>query len=822
MIKPSAAAAAYALIAADDREGGEVALRAMPPAGMMSCATESALAGAGWLRIGQQAQGLPYLDRDWAAAPHDSAGLAGAALLQLGLVEPALPALLRAVGGATHDPGAHRLNLGRALTLLNRAEEALGHLREALPTVTHDQSLARRSLAEALMQLGRIEEALELLPAGSDDETLIAARAIALATVRRHDEAAMLLRDTIARMPAATSILLLATELARVRGRYGEAAAMLRLAIDKDPENIAFWVMLAKLGPRGMGVTGTTGRQAADKAIQLAAGKDASTRALALSADAHVLGEAGATAEAEAAWRECLRLTPGMLPALSGLGHLLMQLGRVDEAMDCFRQVRAAAPLQGWSQMIHAREVPEDPAILEQMERTARQASLEGPVRSGLLFTLAAAWDRKKDHGRAFALAREANEASKLLLPYDPAEHRNGVDQEMAFLSAAFMASRTGWGHPSRRPVFVLGMPRSGTTLVEQILGSHSQVHGAGELGQVGELIQRLLAWQIHLGSGVGYPHCVAELTAKDLQRHGAHMLDGLATLAPATAAHVIDKLPHNFERIGLIKLVFPNATIFHVRRDPRDIAVSNYITDYAAKFGGMGFAYDLGWIGEQLVDQDRLMAHWHRVFPGQILEVPYEDLVEDTEGWARRMLNHLGVAWEPQVLEFQDLDRPVKTASVWQVRQPVYKTSKERWRRYAGHLALLDATLSQTPPDPAPLPLPQHEPGMFDAGMAALKGRRPAEAAAAFARLVARNPRHASAHHFLGAALAQQGRLEDARAAMRRSIELHPRHASWYDNLAAIEEAAGGAAAARILRAQAATLRGRTAGVPTKPVAAT
>ncbi|MBD2423085.1 sulfotransferase [Cyanobium sp. FACHB-13342] len=721
--------------------------------------------------------------------PAHVAGIAGASLLALGCLDAALPALEWAVAGETSDPGAHRLNLGRTLTLLGRADEALEPLREALRLVTHDQSLARRSLAEALLALGQIEEALDLLPEASDDVTTLMARAFTLASAARHDDAAALLRDASTRLPHEPQLLRTAAELAQLRGRFAEAELLLRQALEADPTNVALWASLAQLGQGALNPA--TAREAADRALELAVGKDSYSWALALSAHAHVLADGGNGAAAEAAWRESLAVSPSLAPALAGLGHGLLQQGRLEEALDCFRQLRATAPLQGWSQLIHAREVPDDPAVLEQMECRARQPSLEGRVRSGLLFTLAAAWDRKKEYGRAFALAQEANEASKLHLHYSPPAHRERVEEVMAVFSESLLASRSDWGHPSRRPVFVLGMPRSGTTLVEQILGSHSQVHGAGELSQVGELIQRMIAWELHLGSGLSYPACVADLTAADLQRHGQHLLDGLSALAPGPERHVIDKLPHNFEHIGLIKLVFPNAAILHVRRDPRDIAISNYITDYAAKFGGMGFAYDLGWIGEQLVDHDRLMTHWHRLFPGQILEVPYEDLVDDTEAWARRMLEHLGLAWDPAVLEFQSLERSVKTASVWQVRQPVYTSSKARWRRYADHLAALDAVLAASPPaDPDPLPPPELPPGQFAAGMEALQAGRADLARQQFACVLVANPRHAAAHHFLGAALAQLGNLPAAREAMQRSVQLHPRQPSWQGNLAAIQAA--------------------------------
>ena len=273
-----------------------------------------------------------------------------------------------------------------------------------------------------------------------------------------------------------------------------------------------------------------------------------------------------------------------------------------------------------------------------------------------------------------------------------------------------------------------------------------------------------------------------------------------------------LDKLPHNFEHIGLIKLLFPNAIIFHCRREPRDIAVSNYITDYAAKFGSMGFSYDLSWIGEQLVDHDRLMAHWHEVFSGQIFEMVYEELVEDTETWARRMIDFMGLEWEPGVLEFQDLERPVKTASVWQVRQPVYKTSKARWKRYEAHLGPLEEAMKAAPPMPAPLPLPKIPPGLFDQGIQHLQQQNPHAAIYCFQRLLEAYPNHAAAHQFLGCAQLQLGKFAEAIQSMRKSVMLLSVHATWFENLARAEHVAGNEYGAKKAWGQGQMLRQRQA----------
>lgn len=758
------------------------------------------------VQAGDIAGAAPLLDCDWGQSSPDVAGFAGALLFAIGRFDDALPALQRAVSSPTVDPGAHLVNLGRALVYLGRTGEALPYLQQGVESLTHDVPLALRSLAEALLALNRADDALAVLPEATDDEELIAARTAVLAMAGRHEDAGRYLAKAVALQPDSKNLLLLNAELSQVRGRLGEAEQLLRKALEQDPDDIDLWVRLAHTGRPGQ--PSILGREAADKAMQLAEGKTAAEQAMALVAHAHMLDQEGAGREAEAFYREALQLVPGLVPALSGLGHLLLQTGKVEEAIECLERVKAAAPLQGWSQLIHARKVPDDPQVLEELERAARLPSLEGPLRSSLLLTVAAAFDKKKDHDKAMRLAAEANEAAKALLPYKPEHHRRRVEREMARFSRAFMESRAGWGNPSRLPVFVLGMPRSGTTLTEQILGSHSKVCGAGELGLVPEQIAKLEAWQMKLGSGWSYPECVADMTCEISRQFASQLLDKLQVHDP-DALHVIDKLPHNFEHIGLIKLLFPNAVIFHCRREARDIAVSNYLTDYAAKFGGMGFSYDLGWIGEQLVDHDRLMGHWHRTFPGQIMEVVYEELVEDTEGWARRMIAFLGLEWEAGVLEPEKLERPVRTASVWQVRQPVYTTSKARWKRYEAHLAALEEELARVPASPATLGVPDAPPGLFTRGIALLGQGRAAEAELCFHRVLALHPDHAAAHHFLGGAQLLGGKAREAAQSMRHSIRLLPIHASWFENLARAERHAGDLEAAQAALCKARDLEG-------------
>lgn len=748
--------------------------------------------GSAWFRLGDPISAIPYLEaatKKNAKHPLINARL-GACLLAVGRTEEALPYLKGAVDLLPKSGGAW-LNLARAQLALGLPELALEALNQADAYPDKEAEIYSITRAEVLMQLGRRTESVESLKLAMSQGQVGATESLVnlLGSQGEHDEAWRVLREELEKFPEKTTLLELASELAQVRGRFGEADRYLDRALKLEPENAMLWRQRAMMASRRLGVG--RARAAADQALALTRAQAGAPFALALAAHAHVLIEEDQHALAEATYREALDLAPRCAPALSGMGHLLMQLGRVEEAIKCYEQLREIAPLQGWSQLIQAREIPEDPKILEQMAKVAHRASLDGPVQAHLLFTLAAAWEKKKDNEQAWTFATEANAATKAKIGYRPEVHRQRIEREISRFSKSFMNSRKGYGDSSEVPVFVLGMPRSGTTLVEQILGSHSQVFGAGELSLVPELIQKLNAWESRIGSRREFPECIDDLGQNESAQFARKHLSELQSYAP-DALRIVDKLPHNFEHIGLIKLLFPNAKILHMKREPRDVAMSNYFTDYSAKFGGMGFAYDLSWIGEQLVDQDRVMAHWHQVFPGEILEVDYDELVEDVEGWARKIIGHLALPWEDGVLSFQQLDRAVKTASVWQVRQPVYTTSKAKWKRYEQHLEALEAAMAEVPPMPVASPLPKIPPGLFLQGMALLQSGQGQEAQQVFRRLLAVRPANAAAHHFLGAALYQAGQHEEARKEMKRSLELMERQVQWLENLAKVEQALG------------------------------
>jgi hypothetical protein len=278
---------------------------------------------------------------------------------------------------------------------------------------------------------------------------------------------------------------------------------------------------------------------------------------------------------------------------------------------------------------------------------------------------------------------------------YVPADHERFVDGLLPVFDRDFFARLAGAGLKTRRPVFVFGLPRSGTTLTEQVLASHSQVHGAGELRLARRSFEALPAL---LGRAGPPRDCVPHLDPEALGRLAQQHLDRLAAIDGGQTPRIVDKMPDNYMCVGLLAVLFPQAVFIHCRRNLRDVAVSCWMTD----FRSIRWANDLEQIATRFHQYRRLMEHWRAVLPVPIHEVDYEEVVSDLEGVARRLVAACGLEWEPACLEFHRTQRPIRTASVMQVRQPVYQWSVARWKNDEPALAELFAAL---PPEPGPGP---------------------------------------------------------------------------------------------------------------------
>lgn len=406
---------------------------------------------------------------------------------------------------------------------------------------------------------------------------------------------------------------------------------------------------------------------------------------------AKLLMERNRADEAVRILEEVVEHLPGHVEARSQLAHILMTLGRKEEAnahIEAIETLSSSLRVQSVRYSDYDAEQEE----IEQLKAIMDNVALPVEQRISAAFTLAEVYEKRQDYENSFETIIKANELTKTIVRYDWKEHRRLVQRIMANFNKETIQRLEGKGHPSKRPIFITGMPRSGTTLVEQILSSHSMVYGAGELSW----INRITVLFPQTNGGYPYPEGINYMDERHLKSAGEYYLEKL-NIYNKEAPYVTDKLPHNFDHIGLIYLIFPNAAIIHLKRDPKDVAVSNYYQNFAAMRGLMGFANDLKDIGHMLNDHERIIKHWHEVLPeGKIFEVVYEELIEEPERVIKELLNYIGLPWEDKVMKFYETQRPVKTASIQQVRKGIYKESKEKWRRYEKYLSPLISVLNE------------------------------------------------------------------------------------------------------------------------------
>jgi tetratricopeptide (TPR) repeat protein len=392
--------------------------------------------------------------------------------------------------------------------------------------------------------------------------------------------------------------------------------------------------------------------------------------------------------EAIAALRRAIELSGRNAELHNNLGIVLRDVGEVDEARTMFERAVALDPgfSAAYYNLARSGKV-RSPALLAAME-AALPLSEKQPLndRARLHFALAKAYEDGGRYDEAFAQLDIGNRMTRSLLDYDEKAEEREVEQIRETFSAALLLEKVGFGDPSILPIFIVGFPRSGTTLTEQILASHPAVHGGGETDALRDLIARPSA-----GSATSpfvFPASVTALDGDALRRLGAAYVRQFEGL-DSGIARVTNKNLGNISLVGFIHLILPNARIVHVRRDPLDTCFSCF----ALKFGenAVKFSYELGELGRAYRRYLRMMAHWREVLPpGVMLEIEYESLVDDLEAEARRLVEHSGLDWDERCLAFHESARAVRTASVSQVRQPIYRSSIQRWRNYEKHLGPL------------------------------------------------------------------------------------------------------------------------------------
>ncbi len=360
------------------------------------------------------------------------------------------------------------------------------------------------------------------------------------------------------------------------------------------------------------------------------------------------------------------------------LATALQYFGRNDEAAEAYRTALAIRPDYAPSrrQLTSTQKYEKADLDAVEIEELLKAPDLSVADRADLHIGLAKIHDDLNNYEKAFLHLQTGNQLIRSTLDYSADRNSAYIDAVIETFNQEFLAVRRHFGSLSEVPVFIVGMPRSGTTLAEQILSSHPMVHGAGELKKIYDLFAGL---RQRLTPDLGMPR-IARLIDSELANFlASEYLEYLIGLAPG-ARFICDKMPFNFRALGFIALLFPKARIIHCRRNPYDTALSCY---FARFHDQLNFSFNLVEIAHYYRDYERLMAHWQAVLDNPILELQYEDLVADQECETRRLLEFCDLDWDERCLKFYDTERAVLTASNWQVRQPIYTSSVERWRHY-------------------------------------------------------------------------------------------------------------------------------------------
>jgi tetratricopeptide (TPR) repeat protein len=619
----------------------------------------------------------------------EAANNLGNILLEQGQVEAAAEQF-RAALRTKPDFALACNNLGNTLRLQGDTAGALAHFRRA---VAFDPNLpeARSNLGQMLLEHRQLYEALDHCRAAVRLRPNFAEAHSNLGNVLRELGRLAEAKDSYAEaLRLSPNLAMLYNNMGQAlheEGRLDDALAWYGRGLQLDPKLARLHCNLASL------LEEVEKHDEAIARYETALALDPSY-AEAHSGLAWVRHEQGRYEEAQEGYRTALRLKPDLAAAHCNLGTVREELSDFADAERCFREaVRHDVRQAGaWAQLatLLRGKLPE--ADLEAMRRLLADPDLTPGKRAGLHFGLAQVLDAKKTYDEAGEHLHQANAISlaewrKRGQGYDPEGHTRFVDQLLATFTPAFFERVRGFGSDSERPLFIFGLPRSGTTLTEQVLASHSQVFGAGELRLSRDGFEMLA------GDGGNEARAFEELGRLDAataRRLAGRHLERLGELN-ADKPRVADKMPDNYLYLGLLAALFPKAKFVHCRRDLRDVAVSCWMTN----FRHIRWASDQGHIAARFRNYRRLMDHWRRVLPVPLMEVDYEETVADLEGVARRLVAWCGLDWDPACLAFHEGKRPVRTASVTQVRQPIYTRSVDRWKNYEKSLGELFAKLS-------------------------------------------------------------------------------------------------------------------------------
>ena len=592
------------------------------------------------------------------------------------------------------------LQLGLALGDAGRGDEAVATLRSALrlqPTLAD----AWRALGDHLFAMGDTEGADQAYAnhvRNSTRDPRLMEPALALAE-GRIAVAEPLLRTHLKQFPTDVAAIRMLAEIASRIGRYADAENLLKRCLELAPGFKAarhnYAVVLHRNNKPVEALAQIEGLLATEP-------RSPSFRNL----KATVLARVGEYDAAIRLYDELLREYPLQAKVWMSHGHALKTAGRQDESIVAYRKAIELEPRLGeayWS-LANLKTFRFDAADVAAMRAQLERSDLTQEDRFHFHFSLGKAAEDEKDYSVSFGHYAEGNRLRKEVVPYDSGTVTENVRRSRAVFTPEFFAARQGVGCPAPDPIFVVGLPRSGSTLVEQILSSHSAIEGTMELPDVVGIVKEL-SGRNRRSEVSKYPEVLQALEPDALRELGERYLQQTRIQRKTGAPYFIDKLPNNWAHVGLIHLMLPNAKIIDARRHPLSCCFSGFKQHFAR---GQNFSYSLDDIGRYYADYVTLMAHYDAVLPGRVHRVVYERMVDDTETEVRRLLDYCGLPFEDACLRFYENDRAVRTASSEQVRQPIFRDAVDHWRHYESWLEPLKAALGPVlDAYPAAPPLP-------------------------------------------------------------------------------------------------------------------
>jgi len=536
------------------------------------------------------------------------------------------------------------------------------------------------NLRQLTKALNAFESSIHIMP---DVAQSYFAYAGALIAVGEQDKAASSLEKALALNDEMADAHYALADLMIARGDFEDAKDHINRALELDPKMSDAYLALGRI-EQEYGYH-KTALPYLEKAVQY---NNKNVNALCLLALS--LTNLTRKKEAKNYYKKAIKIDKNCVEAISSLASNYAFNGEYEKAEELIKPILKKEVIHPTLAIAFARICQRTGQCTEAIDYIERALQLEGlskPVIKSLNFTAGGLLDKKGDYDKAFSFYKAGNDVMKKM--YDTVSHKKYINDLIAAFSPEFYIKHSGEYNPDVRPVFIVGMPRSGTSLTEQILAAHQNVYAAGELEYLYKLT---LNSRSAIKNEKEYPGYIDDLSVQQLKQIGDHYLDKIISLS-SDAVRVTDKMPHNFYLLGLIQLVLPGAKIIHCTRNPMDTSLSIYFQDFLEEHR---YAKDLFSIGTHYNQYQYLMDYWKSVLTIPILDLPYEDLVSDQEATTRKVLDFCGLDWNPACLDFHKVERTIDTASVHQVRQPLYKKSVARWRNYEKHLDDLKEGLSR------------------------------------------------------------------------------------------------------------------------------